>query len=214
MNLESFKNALQLEDCIGDKWYWPILSTMERFSIFDNERRQAAFLSQIFYESCGFKRLYESFDYTPEALSIFSSIPVWSRNQLGRHADELMVPRERQIQIANIAYANRHGNGGETSGDGWGYRGRGLIQITFKDNYYNLSKGIGIDLVENPDLICINNVVASDSAGWFWENNGCNYLADNDEFLLITKKITGPSMTGEIQRMEKWKYIKKSLGID
>ena len=97
--------------------------------------------------------------------------------------------------IANKVYANRMGNGNESSGDGWKYRGRGFIQLTGKDNYFEYNKylintGMRVDLLSNPDLIA-QPLGAVKSAMWFWQKRGCNELADKDEASSIRRKING-----------------------
>lgn len=92
--------------------------------------------------------------------------------------------------IANKVYANRYGNGDVLSGDGWRYRGRGLIQITFKDNYEECSDDMGIDFVKNPDLL-LTPKYATLSAGWYWDSRGLNEYADNGDMKRITKLING-----------------------
>jgi len=82
------------------------------------------------------------------------------------------------------------GNGDEASGEGWKYRGRGLKQLTGKDNYTAFSKAIGTDFVADPDLL-LQPVNAALSAGWFWSANNLNALADNGDVPGMTKRING-----------------------
>lgn len=83
-------------------------------------------------------------------------------------------------QIANRVYANRMGNGNEVSGDGWKYRGRGFIQLTGKANYKMLSEAIGVDYVNNPDLL-LNEADAMLAALWYWSSNKLNNYANRDD---------------------------------
>lgn len=97
--------------------------------------------------------------------------------------------------IANKVYANRMGNGGESSGDGYRFRGRGFIQLTGKNNYTALTKwakanGINADYVANPDLL-LTEADALISALWFWEVNGLNKYADADDVGIVTRRING-----------------------
>ena len=93
-------------------------------------------------------------------------------------------------QIANKVYATRMGNGDEKSGDGWTYRGRGLIQLTGKENYTKFSESIkkplkeAVDYLETPEG-------AVESAAWFWSKNKLNELCDKDDFVTLTKRING-----------------------
>lgn len=79
--------------------------------------------------------------------------------------------------IGNIAYPNRNGNGSIESDHGWKYRGRGLIQITFKSNYAGCGAALGADLVTHPALLAGPEFAALPAA-WFWSGNGLNALAD------------------------------------
>jgi putative chitinase len=108
-------------------------------------------------------------------------IPVDMRELLGRQPHERMVPVVRQMKIADLAYGGRFGNGDVNSGDGWRYRGRGLKQITFKDNYRDCGAALGVDLIAQPELLG-QDVYAARSAGWFWEAHGCNERADQGGF--------------------------------
>jgi putative chitinase len=109
-------------------------------------------------------------------------------------------------KIANKIYANRMGNGPESSGDGWKYRGRGAIQLTGKNNYIEFSKVAGKDIVDNPDLV---ESVAFMSAQWFFDKSGCTALAKkgvaDDIIRQITKKVNG----GYINFDERKRYTEK-----
>jgi putative chitinase len=93
-------------------------------------------------------------------------------------------------KIANKVYADRMGNGDEASGDGFKYRGRGLIQLTGKDNYKACGDALNVDLVENPDLVSSPQYAAL-SAGWFWDKNKLNQFADANDMTTLTKRING-----------------------
>jgi putative chitinase len=96
-------------------------------------------------------------------------------------------------KIANIAYANRYGNGDEISGDGWRYRGRGVMQITFKENYKACGVALGLDLIKFPELL-EQPLNIFRSAGWYWTTRKLNDLADKGDFLAITKIINGGTL--------------------
>lgn len=175
--------------------------------------RRAAFLAQIRHESGGLTQLTESFNYRPEALAIFSRVPAAMRAQLGRHPNETAVPIDRQRQIANLAYGNRYGNGDAASGDGWRYRGRGLKQITFRDNYRACGRALGVDLLENPDKLATDDTLAARSAAWFWFANGCNEAADKGDFAQVTRIINGPAMDQHEKRVTYWAAAKTAFAI-
>jgi putative chitinase len=96
-------------------------------------------------------------------------------------------------KIANKVYAGRMGNGDEASGDGWKYHGRGLIQLTGKDNYVHFNRDSGVDCVSNPDLLCTPEFAAL-SAGWFWSTHGLNQISDTGDWVTITKRINGGTL--------------------
>lgn len=166
---------------IEDKWIDPINSACEKFGI-DTKLRLAAFIAQVGHESARLSAVTENLNYSATAL--LSSWP-------SRFDDTLAKASARNPEkIANIAYSNRMGNGPVDSGDGWTYRGRGLIQCTGKSNYDAFSQACGIDAVNNPDSLALPTNAAL-SAAWFWSANGLNSYADRGNFLAITKKVNG-----------------------
>jgi putative chitinase len=108
-------------------------------------------------------------------------------------------------QIANTVYAARMGNGSTESGDGWKYRGRGLVQITGKDNYTQCGLGLNIDLLSSPDLL-LKPSYAALSAGWFWNANHCNRYTDSGDFSGLTKRINGGTI-GQEDRLRRYKAV-------
>lgn len=142
------------------------------------------FLAQVLHESGHLKYESENLNYSASAL----------RSVFGKYfkTDSEAEKYARQPEkIANRVYANRMGNGSEESGDGWKYRGRGLIQLTGKDNYNNCGNCIGYDLLNKPDCITENKSVSLRTACWFWNKNSLNNYADNDDIVSITKKVNG-----------------------
>jgi putative chitinase len=105
--------------------------------------------------------------------------------------DELAKQYERQPEkIANKVYANRMGNGPEESGDGYRFCGRGLIQLTGRQNYTKLAEDLGISVEETALYLETPNGAVS-SAGWFWDNNNLNQYCDKNDFVTLTKRING-----------------------
>jgi putative chitinase len=145
--------------------------------------RVAGFLSQIGHESGGLAMLEENLNYKAETL-----MRVWPKRFPTLEFAQQYARNPQKI--ANSVYANRMGNGDEASGEGWKYRGRGLKQLTGKDNYRAFSKAIGTDFVASPDLL-LEPVNAALSAGWFWSANGLNALADKGDVPGMTKRING-----------------------
>jgi|YelNatPaOPRAMG01_1025707.scaffolds.fasta_scaffold159764_2 putative chitinase len=178
--------------------------TCTKFQI-NTPLRIAAFIAQVAYESADMSTLSENLNYSAKAL--LTLFP--------HHFDEATAIQyaRKPEKIANRIYANRYGNGDESSGDGWKYRGRGLIQLTFKDNYRAYSTDIYNDdrILVNPDLVA-QVKDACLSSGWFWIKHGLNALADKENFSLITERING-GKTGESARMAKYIAIRKHLGL-
>ena len=158
----------------------PVLNTaMSRYQIV-GLKRVAAFIAQVGHESGQLTRLVENLNYSADALR-----KTWPSRF---NAELASTAARKPEQIANIAYGNRMGN--TAAGDGWKYRGRGLIQITGKKNYGTCGEALGLDLIAQPELLekpqhaCI-------SAAWFWATSGLNTLADLGAFDTITQRING-----------------------
>lgn len=140
--------------------------------------RLAAFLAQTGHESAQFTKLAESLNYSAAALAIrWKSRFAIDPNATPPQPNALALQIARQPQaIANAAYGDRMGN--TLPGDGWRYRGRGLIQLTGKDNYRLCGQAIGLPLVDEPDLL-LDPGPAAMAAGWYWDTNKLNALADS-----------------------------------
>ena len=201
MTLEQFQKAADVSMPLAMRWFMLMTKAMAEFGI-DTTRRQAAFIAQIGTESGGFDQLSESFNYSVTGLATFGGhLTPEQRASLGRQPGEKAVPSVRQQQIANLAYAGRYGN--KHPGDGWLYRGRGLKQITFHDNYAACSSVLGIDAVTNPDLL-LQDANAARSAGWFWQSNKCNGFADISDMVGLTHRINGGA-NGLADRQHRYK---------
>lgn len=145
--------------------------------------RMAHFIAQVAHESGSFKHHCEDLSYSAKALRcVFSKY---------FDCDEMAERYARKPQeIANLVYANRMGNGDTVSGDGWRYRGRGLIKLTGRENYANCAAFIDYDCVENPDLLLNDPQVAVAAACWYWHSRKLNDVADRDDLKRITGKIS------------------------
>ncbi len=184
-----------------EKYVGPLNDTMEKFSI-NTPLRQAHFLAQIAHESEELKHVVENMNYSQARL--MQIFPRYFRTI------EEAAPYNRQPEkIANRVYSNRMGNGDEASGEGWKFRGRGLIQLTGKENYKKASDAIGVDFVSNPDLVQ-GPVYASLTAGWYWDLRELNKPADADNIYKVTKLINGGTL-GLQQRELYLERAKKTL---
>ena len=151
--------------------------------------RIAHFMAQIEHES-GLKPISENLNYSKDGLlKTFAKYFTINHALEPNKSDSAQYARQPE-KIANRVYANRMGNGGEASGDGWKYRGRGFIQVTGKENYFRLANDTDLDCLKNPDLL-LEEANAMISALWFWELKGLNSFADKDDIITITKKING-----------------------
>ena len=184
---------------IEGKWLEPLLETFEKYDI-STPKRQAYFIGQCMHESGGFKQLKENLNYSAKGL-----MATWP----SRFPDiDTAEKYERNPEkIANKVYSGRMGN--TEDGDGAKYIGRGLIQLTGKENYANCGSAIGVDLVANPDLLSTPKYAAL-SAGWFWNRRGLNALADADDLDTITKRING-GLIGIADRKAKVEMVSKYL---
>lgn len=154
-------------------------TAMNRYGIVGTPRT-AAFIAQVGHESGQLARLAENLNYSADGL-----MKTWpSRFDSVRATAAARNPE----QIANIVYAGRMGN--IAPGDGWKYRGRGLIQVTGKTNYAACGEALGLDLISQPELLEQAQYAAM-SAAWFWSANGLNTLADTGDLTKITQRING-----------------------
>ena len=177
-----------------DQWCDALNKLLPDYEI-NTPQRVAAFIAQCAHESGYFVHLRENLNYRAESL-----MRTWPRHFPTREiADQYARQPER---IANRAYANRMGNGDEASGDGWRYSGRGLIQLTGKNNYEAFAESIETPVEEIPAYLETFEG-AVQSACWFWETNGLNRFADNNDILTLTKRINGGTI-GLEDRMQKY----------
>lgn len=162
-------------------WWSPLNAAALTHDI-STSLRARMWLAQCAHESMGFTRLVENMRYSAAALR-----RTWP-NRFSEHDAQAMQYDE--VRIAERAYGGRNGNRPEGSGDGYKYRGRGLIGITFVDNYRACGDAMGADLLARPELL-ERPQFAAWSAGWFWKRNGCNELADAGDYEAITRRING-----------------------
>lgn len=183
---------------IDPSWLEPLTAAFQRFDISTPER-QAAFIGQCAHESGNFKTLQENLNYSAKGLHA-----TWPSRFA---SEEAAQPFHRNPEkIANKVYSGRMGNADE--GDGWKYRGRGLIQLTGKDNYRLASDALGVDFVANPDLV-LSKEYAALTAAWYWNKRGLNKEADAKDFTGMTKKING----GTIGLSDRVAHINTALNV-
>lgn len=168
--------------------------------------RVAAYLSQVLVESAYLTASVENLNYSADGL--LKTFPKYFKSRA-----EAEAYARKPEKIANKVYANRYGNGNEASGDGWRYRGRGLIQLTFRSNYEEFSK---YDLCTEPVLKQPDKVaefpVNQIAAMWFWEKNKINDPADNGDMNEVTKRVNGGS-NGLATRKTIYRRLCTQLGI-
>lgn len=186
------------------QWHKALLDNFPKYEI-NTKLRVAAFLAQCAHESLDFTVLRENLNYRATSL-----VAVWPRRF---NAQTAPAYEKQPEKIANFVYASRMGNGDEKSGDGFKYRGRGLIQLTGRSNYTACSKAMYGDLrlVDNPDLVATDPDAAIKSACWFWSKNNLNSFADASDITGLTKKING-GVVGIDARKAHYENFLKVLG--
>ena len=161
----------------------PLHEVAEYYDMYQNMNRAAAFVAQTAHESGGFNFVKENLNYGAKGLA------TTFKKYFPTEADA--NPYERQPEkIANRVYANRMGNGDEASGDGYRFCGRGLIQLTGRNNYTKFAADLGIS-VEDTVAYLETPAGAVSSAGWFWDQNNLNQYCDKNDFVTLTKRING-----------------------
>ena len=165
-----------------EKYVTPLNEVCQYYEI-NTGKRMAAFLAQVAHESGGFNAVKENLNYSAKGLmtTFKKYFPT----------EALAKEYERQpVKIANKVYANRMGNGDEASGDGSKFCGRGLIQLTGKQNYTRFASDLGVTLDE-----CVAYLEtpagAVSSAGWFFDQNNLNSISDRGDIKLLTRRING-----------------------
>jgi putative chitinase len=186
-----------------DHWYDALAVALPDYDI-NTPHRVAAFMAQCAHESGGFKFIKENLNYRAVSL----------RKTFGKYfpTDELAQQYANKGEmIANRVYANRMGNGNEASGDGYRYCGRGLIQLTGKDNYTRYAESTEQTVEEASEhLLTFEGCVQS--AAWFWEANNLNQWADKGDILTLTKRINGGTI-GLEDRIKHYNHALHVLGL-
>lgn len=205
LNLSQLCRCTGALDTDASVWLDPLNQAMYRFQI-NTPLRQAAFLAQVGEESGHLTTFSENLNYSEAALrrqwpKRFSAEAAAAYGRNSKHA-------ANQRMIANLAYGGRFGNAPD---EGWKWRGRGPLQLTFKNNYKACGAGIGIDLIADPDIV-LQPAVGALTAAWFFKSAGCNKLADDGDFIAVTQKINGGQINAD-KRMALYVSAKNALGI-
>ena len=185
------------------EWYDSLAKVLPEYEI-TSIPRVAAFLAQTAHESGGFTATTENLNYSADGLN--ATFAKYFKNATPP-VDANKYARQPEM-IANRVYANRMGNGDEASGDGWKYRGRGLIQLTGKNNYSAMADSFDIPLDEITDYVSTPEGCVK-SACWFWSTNKLNSYADAGDMKTITRKING----GENGMEDRMKYYDLALAV-
>jgi putative chitinase len=202
---------MPLSSANADAFAVPLGAAMVEFGI-DTPRRQAAFLAQVGHESDQLSALEENMNYRPQAiLDTFNSATHvrFTPEQAELYGRTPERPANRQM-IANIAYANRGGNGDAASGDGWTFRGAGLIQLTLRNAHEACADHFGVPRSDIGKWLRTPEG-ASRSAARYWKENGLNELADSGDFVRITVRING-GLKGQAQRLALWDSARQVMG--
>ncbi len=166
---------------------------LPKYDIAQSKERLAHFFSQVLHESGGMRYDMENLNYSSKALRAVFGKYFKTAKQANAYA-------RKPEKIANKVYANRMGNGSESSGDGWKYRGRGLIQLTGKNNYTAFAKWMGDNkIMDDPDRVASEYAVHS--AVFYWDTHKLNKIADQDDVKKMTKAING-GLNGLAHRRE------------
>ena len=185
---------------ISADWVDPLNETFERFGIVTHNQ-QAMFIGQCSHECGNFKLLEENLNYKAATL-----MKLWPRRfpTLEKANEYSGNPKK----IANSVYSSRMGNRDENSGDGFRFRGRGIIQLTGHSSYFHCGKALGVDFVANPDLVSSPKYAAL-SGGWFWSTHNLNSPADALDYVKVTKIING----GQIGLDDRIKHVQQALAV-
>lgn len=201
------------------KWLDAVVETCTEFEI-NTPQRVASFLAQTSHESGGYTMLSENLNYRaatlaacwPNRFAVLGPDKKPVKDKQGKNIPTKVAESiaGKPELIANMVYSSRMGNGPAESGEGWAFRGRGLKQLTGKDNYARCGRDLGIDLVGNPDLL-LEPLYAARSAGWFWKANALSTFADAGDIKGMTKKING-GLIGYEKRKELYDKVLAAIG--
>lgn len=200
--------AMGIRHALAVQWLPHLSQAAHRYQIDTSPRRVAAWLATIAHESARLTRTVENLNYSADGLA--ATWPARYADMTGQPTQFAHKIARDPERIANHAYADRLGNGSAGSGDGWRYRGRGLIQITGRTNYARSGAELGLDLINKPEQIEQPYLAAMSAAEW-WHRHGCNSLADTGDMAAITRKVNG-GLTGLDDRLKLYSAALRYLG--
>ena len=186
-----------------EHWHHALEQLFPDYDI-NTPKRMAAFIAQCSHESGGFMVLKENLNY--KAATLRKIFPKYFPND--QIAQEYASKPNKQVAIASKVYANRMGNGDESSGDGYRFCGRGLIQLTGRSNYQSFADSLEMNINDVPEYLATFEGAAQ-SACWFWETNKLNQWADAGDILTLTKRING----GTIGLKDRKKHYEHALHV-
>lgn len=193
----------------SSQWVQPLQAACDTYQI-NTPLRVAAFLATCGVESARLTAVSENMNYSAAGL-----LSTFGKYFTPAEADEYA---HKPPMIANRAYANRNGNGDEASGDGWLFRGRAVLQITGRRNYQLCGVGIGLDLINHPELL-EQDANAAMAGAWYWSSRHLNGYADVGQFLQVSRAVNLGSATSKAmpnsysERLALYTAAKAALGI-
>lgn len=193
----------KLKGHIPDSVITQLPDTIAKFEL-NTPLRLAHFLAQAGHESGGFKAVNENLNYGAKGLlGIFKKyFPTEEKAKLYERKPE---------KIANLVYGARMGNGPESSGEGWKFRGRGYIQLTGKDNYKAFDAVVAESIIDNPDLVATKYPLLS--AAWFFHKNGLHKIADQGATDAVVTSVTKRVNGGTIGLPDRIKHFKEYYNL-
>ena len=202
LTLQQLKQLLPKNPYV-DHWHRALAQLLPDYEI-NTPQRIAAFIAQCAHESGEFMILKENLNY--KAATLRKIFPKYFPTDA--MAAEYAAKPNKQEAIANLVYANRMGNGGPETGDGYRYCGRGLIQLTGKTNYSYFAASLSIPVEEAAEYLQTFEGAAQ-SACWFWETNNLNAFADAGDIKEMTRRING----GYIGLEDRVKHYEHALHV-
>lgn len=186
-----------------EEWYEAMCEILPLWEI-DTANRVAGFIAQCAHESNNFRVMSENLNYSATALNkIFPKYFI----RAGRDAEQY---HRKPEMIANVIYANRMKNGNTASGDGWKFRGGGILQLTGRYNYTKFGEAVDMSAEDATDYVRTKKG-ALDSACWFWDTNKINRYCDAQDIVGMTKRINGGTI-GLADRKKHYAHALEVLG--